>query len=58
MISKCVCYIKQGGSSKQEASHSKVSIIRPGCSRLLEFEKKECWSFNRDFFQKNPGQDF
>jgi hypothetical protein len=33
---------------------SKVSIIRSGRSRLLEFEKKRkyCW-FNKDFFKKS-----
>ena len=31
-------------------SLSRVSIIRPGCSSLLEFEKRQYWSFNRDFF--------
>ena len=36
--------------------YSKVSIITPGRSRLLEFEKKVYWSFNRDFFQiSRPG---
>ena len=39
--------------------YSKVSIIRPGCSRLLEFEKRDSmyWLFNRDFFKKSrPGR--
>jgi hypothetical protein len=32
--------------------YSKLSIIRPGRSRLLEFEKKDSTgSFNREFFQ-------
>ena len=37
--------------------YSKVSIIRPGPSRLLEFEKKIVLViFNRDFFQiSRPG---
>ena len=36
-------------------AYSEVSIIRPGRSRLLEFEI-EYWPFNRDFFKKcKPG---
>ena len=30
--------------------YSKVSIIRPGRSRLIEFEKKVVLMFDRDFF--------
>ena len=30
--------------------YCKVFIVRPGRSRLLEFEKRH-WSFDRDFFQ-------
>ena len=38
--------------------YSKVSIIRPGCSRLLEFEKKIVLiAGNIDFFQiSRPGR--
>ena len=39
-----------------QQDYSKVSI-RPGRSRLLEFEKKQYWSFNRDVFKKSrPGR--
>ena len=37
--------------SRNYGVYSKVSIIRPGRSRLLEFERRQYWSFNRDFFQ-------
>ena len=30
----------KNGQFKMVHTHSKVSIIRPGCSKLLEFEKK------------------
>ena len=37
--------------------YSKVSIIRPGCSRRLEFEKKIVLIVNREFFKKSrPGR--
>ena len=36
--------------------YSKVSIIRPGCFKLVGFEKKTVLAVNRDFFQKSrPG---
>ena len=37
-------------------TYSKLSIIKPDPSRLLEFEKKEHWLLNRDIFQiSRPG---
>ena len=38
--------------------YSKLSIIRPGCSRLLQFEKKWYWSFDRDFFKNIKTRSF
>ena len=36
--------------------YSKVSIIRPGCSRLLEFEKKDSTGRLIETFSKYPDQ--
>ena len=38
------------------AKYSKVSIIRPGCSRLLEFEKKDSTGRLKETFSKYPDQ--
>ena len=40
-----------------QTAYSKLCIIKPGRSRLLEFEKKRYhWLFNRDFSKKiRPG---
>ena len=38
-------------------SYSKVSIIRSGCSRLLEFEKINTTGLLIEAFQKNPDQN-
>ena len=48
--------LKQEGSSKQAASYSKVSIIRPVCSRLLEFENIST-GYLIETFSKIPDQD-
>ena len=38
--------------------YAEVSIIRPGCFRLVEFEKKIVWTgFLIETFSKNPDQD-
>jgi hypothetical protein len=38
------------------STYSKVSIIRPGCSRLLEFEKKDSTGRLIQTFSKDPDQ--
>ena len=38
--------------------YSKVSIIRPGRSRLIEFEKKVVLMFDRDFFPNIQTRSF
>ena len=39
LIWQNILQVGKGGSSS-ESLYSKVSIIRPDCSRLLDFEKK------------------
>ena len=39
------------------SKYSKVSIIRPGCSRLLGFWKKDSTGHLIETFSKNPDQD-
>ena len=36
--------------------YSKLSIIRPGCSRFLEFEKKDSTGRLIEIFSKYPDQ--
>ena len=38
-------------------NYSKVSVIRPGRSRLLQFEKKDSTGCLIETFSKNPDQD-
>ena len=45
-------YVKE-----KDVTYSKVSIIKPGCSRLLEFEKKDSTGRLIQTFSKNQDQD-
>ena len=44
-------------SADKSPYYSKVSIIRPGRSRLLEFERKDSTCSLIEAFSKNPDQD-